>query len=96
MKCRLQRVFLGLWIATSFVWPGAADSPPGNFAAVETAGLQEPNQALSAQPAPSGLESPADTLTRVHLLNQIEATDPTAWLLRFGRVEMRTLPHPKP
>ena len=89
------RVSLSLWIATALAWGGAAESPPGDPTAVETAGLQEPFQP-TVQPPLRAPESPVDTLTRAHLLIQIESTDPTAWLLRFGRVETRPLTHADP
>ena len=89
------RVSLSLWIATALAWSAAADSPPGDPIAVEAAGLQESFQP-TVQPPLRGPESPADTLTRAHLLTQIESTDPTAWLLRFGRVETRPLTHAEP
>lgn len=95
MKRLLRRVSLSLWIATALASSGAAESPPGDSAAVETAGLQEPFQA-TVEPPLRGAESPVDTLTRAHRLTQIESTDPIAWLLRFGRVETQPLTHANP
>ena len=94
MQNLFRTVFLGVWIAITVPGIGGADSPLGGPLPVETAGLSEPDETTSLKSTPPDSETPVKTITRARLLTRIEATDPTAWLLRFGRVETRPLPKP--
>lgn len=89
MRKRFRIVALILVLAGFPVGMSAAESPEGDFVAVESAGASESAEAPVLLSPASSPESPAHAATRAELLAQVEATDPTAWLLRFGAVEKR-------
>ena len=98
MSTGFHIICLSFGLATFLAEAAVADSPAGKSATVEAAGIPESVEA-SPDTAPTlatGLEGPGNGATRAQRLAEIESTDPTAWLMRFGIVEKRPLLHAEP
>ena len=91
MSNRFQSLGVGAFLIFAAASVATANPPEGNGADVETVGLTE---SVDASARPTGAQEPVQPergTTRAQLLAEIESTDPTAWLMRFGSVEKRPL-----
>lgn len=94
-KC-FQTVALSLLLATVPAGMGLTESPEGSSPTVESAAVSESIVTPEPLSPPTGPQGLAYGGTRAEYLAQIEAIDPTAWLLRFGQVEKRPRITPAP
>ena len=96
MSPRFHSLCLSVGLATGVAGVAIADPPAGNPITVEAAGITESLEASAATTGATAPESPGHAGTRAQRLAEIEATDPMAWLMRFGSVEKRPLLHAEP
>ena len=98
MSTGFHIICLSFGLATFLAEAALADFPAGKSTTVEAAGIIESVEASpeTATIPATGLEGPGNGATRAQRLAEIESTDPTAWLMRFGSVEKRPLLHSEP
>ncbi len=96
MSKRFHIICLSVGLATASAGMGTADSPAGNVPSTQSAEITESVEASAPSVTVTEPESPEHGETRAQRLAEIESTDPTAWLMRFGSVAKRPLLHAEP
>ena len=96
MSTRFHIICLSVGLAAGLAGVAIADSPAGKAATVQTAGKSESVEASADTASAAEPQGPGHGTTRAQRMAEIESTDPTAWLMRFGSVEKRSLLHAEP